>query len=305
MTFALRTPTPLTDDQLRLAAPSVFTDRPAGAMSDRYAFLPTFEVVRGLRDNGFLPFFARQSTAMSKHAQPFARHEIRFRHVDTIAQNERTARMGVGFLRGTDIVREFDEISLVNSHDGSSAFELYRGVFRVVCTNGLIAATTGGERVRVKHAGNIVDNVIEGATRILADSQRTTEEREAFAALQLDKDEEVAFATAALQLRYNGEPAPIDAPALLQRRREDDRQNDLWTVLNVVQENIVKGGVRGFTPTGRRMTTRGISSITTDIGVNRMLWNLAQAARNMREGLEGVTWEDAHVIGTLDEAVNA
>lgn len=302
--IGLRTNHPLDDEQLFRAAPSIFATAPRGDKSDRYAFLSTANVVAGMREAGFLPFFARQSVARDVGGAMFARHEVRFRHVDTLDRLRRVHTPGIhNFLDGHN-AEEYDEIALINSHDGSTPFELVRGVFRVRCTNGLVVASGMADSVRIRHAGSIVDNVIEGATRILEDTERVIGLREGMKAITLERDEQLAFAEAALQLRY-GEEAPITPDALVTARRKEDTDPTLWNVFNVVQENMIKGGVRGHTVnTGRRMTTRGITGITQDLAVNRMLWSLAEAARNMRETLniEGLTAADVLEGGELLEA---
>ena len=281
--LAARGLVPLTDDQIRRAAPSVFATRPHSKTSDRYSFLPTFEVVNGLRANGFMPYAARQSMTRQDGGVMTARHELRFRHVDTMSRLSRTITPTVHKF-GTDEV--WEEVVLINSHDMTSQFELFQGMFRLACFNGLIVQSGKGDSITVRHTGNIVDNVIEGATRILADTERAVASREGMRALTLDPEDQVQFAEAALQLRYNG-AAPITALDLLTPRREEDSVPTLWNTFNVVQENMVKGGLRGHTVnTGRRMTTRGISGITQDVSLNRMLWNLAEAARNMKESLD-------------------
>ena len=54
----------------------------------------------------------------------FTKHMIRFRH------------MGANVVKVGDNIPE--KVILINSHDGTSAYKLYSGIFRVVCTNGLV-----------------------------------------------------------------------------------------------------------------------------------------------------------------------
>ena len=278
----------LNDDQLRALAPSIFAPAPHGDMTTRYHMIPTYQIVAGMRENGFLPFSARQSISRKPAGGAFARHEIRFRHVDTLAHLQRLRdRHAASTNKHTFVADEvFDEIGFVNAHDGSAGLELFHAMHRVACLNGLIVSAGAGERVVYRHNASIVDNVIEGATRLVEEVTAIVDAREGMRALSLDKEEQVAFATAAAELRYGG-ASPIEPIALLAPRRVEDDLPTLWHTFNVVQENMVKGGVRGHTVnTGRRMTTQGITSITTDHAINRMLWNLAAAARNMATTLD-------------------
>lgn len=46
---ALRSDYPLTDDQIRRVAPSIFADAPHESRSERYAYIPTATVLQELR----------------------------------------------------------------------------------------------------------------------------------------------------------------------------------------------------------------------------------------------------------------
>ena len=60
-TFVIRSDTPLLEDQMRQAAPSIFAPAKHVSRSDRYTYIPTIEVLRGLRKEGFEPFMVAQS----------------------------------------------------------------------------------------------------------------------------------------------------------------------------------------------------------------------------------------------------
>ena len=67
-------------------------------------------------------------------------------------------------------------------------------------------------------------------------------------------------------------PADVLAP-----RRGADRSPDLWTTANVVQENVIKGGLRGVSATtGRGRKTRAVASVAEDVRLNRALWTLTE-----------------------------
>lgn len=265
----LRDNGPLSDDQMRRAAPSIFTDVVSGTRSTRYSMVTTASVIAGMRDVGFFPIAVQQQASRHEDGAPYARHMVRFRHHTAL-------KIGHG--------DEYDEIILRNSHDGTSTFQLDLGMFRLICMNGLVTTINGGT-VSIRHAGNAVGAVIEGATRILEDVQRVAMVKDEMKAIILQPVERVAFANAALQLRYAGDTPPITAEQVLSVRRIGDFTPSLWNTFNAVQENMIKGGLRGVATTGRNMSTRGITSISKDMAINRMLWSLADAARNMKDAL--------------------
>lgn len=75
------------------------------------------------------------------------------------------------------------------------------------------------------------------------------------------------------------------APALFteQPHREEDKYDDLYTVLNVIQENLLRGNISGTNKeTGRRFTSRDITSIGKDVDVNQGLWNIAERIASIK-----------------------
>ncbi|CAB3734156.1 hypothetical protein LMG27174_06089 [Paraburkholderia rhynchosiae] len=109
--------------------------------------------------------------------------------------------------------REANEIILLNSHDGSSSYQMIAGMFRFVCQNGMVCGDTIGD-IRVPHKGDVVGEVIEGAFRVLHSFEGVAQQRERMAAAVLDEGEQTAFARAALALRYDdGKPRAGDRTA--------------------------------------------------------------------------------------------
>jgi hypothetical protein len=141
--------------------------------------------------------------------------------------------------------------------------------------------------IRLPHKGNIRDEVIEGAVKVLDDFEAVEASADAMKALRLQPEEERAFATAALALRYGerGEgqlPAPVSAEQLIEARRPEDLGHSLWTTFQRVQENTLKGGQPGRGANGRRLHTRPVASIDRSVSLNRALWVLAEEMRRLK-----------------------
>jgi len=263
----LRSEYPLSDDQIRRVAPSIFADGKHQSRSERYTYIPTIDVLRGLRNEGFQPFMVCQTRVRDQDKREFTKHMIRMRHADEITGEEA------------------NEIILLNSHDGTSSYQMLAGAFRFVCQNGMVAGETVGE-VRVPHKGNIVQNVIHGAFDVLDGFDLIREQKVGMRAVTLDREEQHAFARSALALRYDptdaDTPAPVTESQLLTPRRFEDRRDDLWTIFNRTQENLTKGGLHGRSRSGRSMSTRPITGIDQNVKLNRALWMLADAMRQMK-----------------------
>jgi hypothetical protein len=160
------------------------------------------------------------------------------------------------------------------------------GVFRYVCCNGLVVGTVAND-IRIPHKGRIQDEVIDGAFRVLEDFEAVDASTDAMKTLTLQSEEERAFATAALTLRYGergeGEPpAPVSAEQLIEARRSEDLDHSLWTTFQRVQENALRGGQAGRSALGRRLHTRPVASIDRSVSLNRALWVLAEEMRKLK-----------------------
>lgn len=164
---------------------------------------------------------------------------------------------------------------LVNSHDGTSAYKFLAGIFRLVCSNGMIVQSSDHGSISVRHSGgsDFRERVIDATFQIMDDAPRTLAKIDAWKQIELTSPQRDAFATAALELRENRAITPAQ---LLTPRRAEDRRTDLWTTASVVQEHVLRGGDRGRAATGRRTTTRPVKSVGEDVRLNRALWTLAE-----------------------------
>jgi hypothetical protein len=253
-----RSDRPLTESELLQYAPSVFATSAAEDRSARYTYIPTIEVVKGLKNEGFEVFSASQTRVRDANRKDFTKHMLRLRRPDQVQ------------------AQEANEVILLNSHDGTSSYQLLAGCFRFVCCNGLIVGDTAMD-FRARHSGNVVDNVIEGVYSVVEGFDRVDASKDTMKSITLSEPQQAAFARAALSLKYEPEKAPIDPMQLLRPRRRDDMHDDLWSTFNRVQENLLRGGLRGRNASGKRATTRAVGGVNENVRLNRALWTLADA----------------------------
>lgn len=279
--------TPLTNDELRAAVPSLFATEAHESRSDRFVPIPTCHVLDGLRSADFMPIFAQQARTRIPGKADFTRHMLRLRH------RSLTNTEGRAF-----------EIILTNANDGTSAYKMIAGIFRFVCLNGLYTGETFAP-VYVRHAGqSVIDDVRDGALNILDMAPRVLAQVERFRGITLNRDQAMILADAAHQLRFpqayevdgdviestpelNADLAPVQPVDLLRTRRTADRHATLWHALNIVQENVVKGGQRGSTfkdGKRRRATVRAVQGIPQREALNRALWTVTERMADLIEG---------------------
>ena len=254
----------LTNDQLYRIAPSIFAQQADAARSERYRFVPTIEVVDALRNEGFMPVKVTASRAKTEDGMEYVKHNVRFRREQDM--NTKIAKVG-GVL---------PEIALTNSHNGTSGFIVDPALLRLVCSNGLVVSDSQGA-LRYRHGGkdDLTGRILEGVFSIVEDFPRIADNIEAWSAIELSREQQYAFAKAALPLRFE-EADGVAPAALLTAHRYGDTKPDLFTTFNVVQENLIRGGVRmARSKTGRRRYSREIKSVDRDLKLNRALWTLA------------------------------
>ena len=276
-TRVIRGDQPLSEDQMRTAAPSIFAEGKHASRSERYTYIPTIDVLRGLRKEGFEPFMVAQGASRIEGKAEFTKHMIRLRHVRDEPGQVQTRP-------------EANEIILINSHDGASSYQMLAGAFRFVCCNGLVVGDVV-EDLRIAHKGNAQGEVISGAFRVLDQFEAVQDHTEAMKAVQLELPEQIAFASAALALRFGERgveeggtqrPAPVTAEQLIEARRPQDIGRSLWTTFQTIQENVIRGGQPGRSAQGRRMQTRPVGSIDRGVSLNRALWTLAEEMRKLK-----------------------
>lgn len=263
----IRKESPLTNNELLRVVPSIFSEDKHDSRSERYTYIPTITILEKLRQEGFLPFFACQTRTRSEDKRGHTKHMLRLRRAGQITGEE------------------VPEIILLNSHDGSSSYQMIPGMFRFVCTNGMVCGQTFGE-IRVPHKGDVVGQVIEGAYEVLGIFDKVTESREMMKDTALSREEQEIFARTALNWRYDenaeGKHIPLAPTDLLTTRRREDNPNDLWTTYQRVQENMTKGGLLGRTAQGKRQRTRAVTGIDGDVKLNRALWGMAEMMRELK-----------------------
>ena len=257
----------LDNEALFRHVPSVFAREAHDSRSERYVYVPTIEILEGLRREGWFPFFAVQAVPRDGNRVGHAKHMLRLRRDDGIGKPEAA------------------EVIIVNSHDGTSSYQMFAGMLRFVCTNSMIAGERF-EEVRVPHTGRIQDQIIEGVYTVAEDFPRLIDATEGMKETRLTQAEQTVLAEASLVVRYGEDESPIRPDQIIAPRRREDVGQSLWQTFNVIQENLIRGGISGRRQTAdgriRRSQTRAINGIDQNVGLNRALWTLAEGMQRLK-----------------------
>jgi hypothetical protein len=259
----------LTDEHLRLEAPSIFAREAKSGLGTRYTFVSTTEIISGLREKNWLPVNVEQQRVRIAKRFGFQKHVIRFRRAEQ--------------MKTLDEWNE--ELVLTNSHDAGCAYIMRVGIYRRLCSNDLVVSDETFEAIRFRHAGLKPEEVVNASYWILEHVPKVASLIACFRNRGLSDPEMLAFAERALVLRFGTlEHAPIEPRTLLTPRRPEDQANDLWTVLNITQENLVRGGLSDSrrSRAGLLRSLRSLRGIDSKITVNTGFGKIAEAMVNYK-----------------------
>jgi hypothetical protein len=164
------------------------------------------------------------------------------------------------------------QLSISNKVCGSSPLNMDLGVYRQVCSNGLWAMDTTWEN-NISHTKrsfnnlpNIIQSTVNNVNTFLGKLNK-------MANVDLNKDEMNDLAERAARLRFGDDVERHIINQLLDVRRNEDKDNDLYTVYNRVQEGLTKNNVL-VNLQGKPLS--GINNIKEDIEINKQLFQLVE-----------------------------
>lgn len=273
---------PLKQEELRQFYPSIYAESASEELSDKYLYIPTFKLVEGLEKNGFKIVGAKQQRPRT-NSREHVKHVVYMSH-----ESMNSSALALH--------EEMPMIALTNSHNGLSSFAIDTAFFRLVCKNGLLMPTQSMNSARIVHKKGMEHDVIEASYKIIKAFPEQVAQISAMKAITLDQEEKKVLAGASSRLAFEPEVLELNnklgnsiEAKVLRPRRYDDQKNDLWTTFNVIQENIIKGGMRVVRENeqGRRSVarTRSITAIDRDTKLNKELMTLAQEMMRIKTGV--------------------
>jgi hypothetical protein len=264
----------MTKDQLKEVCPLAFAEAPTNPdVSGKYLFVNTETIVDDLDKLGWKPVQAAQRKGRGK-STIFSKHMVAFQNPDIK-------------ISGKDGDDSFPRIIMTNSHDGMQAFKFSVGIFRLVCSNGLVVADEQFSEFKIKHKGYTFDELRGVVNEAVADLPNKVEVLNQMKSRVLTQEEKNKLALDAMLIRAGIEPGSEKAKKfnyddetiedILDPKRDADKGDDLWRVFNVVQEKITQGDFHAALTGAKVRKVRKIKSFEKDLKVNKELFKLATA----------------------------
>ena len=271
----------LSKDQIREVAPSVFASAPSEITGSNYGFVSSIEALKVFEDMGWKVYGAQESRINALSPEHYTEKEIARQEARRGFQTHilKLRHDSIEGFKPTKVGDLWPEIVFRNAHDGRSSFNLSFGLFRLICTNGMVTCEDLAAPIKIKHEGFRRLDVTSAIEALMMDSSKVWCNVNDMKELELTPDQKVEFGKWALDLRQDGNK--IDPLSIVEPQREGDNASDLFTVFNVAQEYLIRGGLKIVKDNGKTSKTRGITSIEENIRVNKELWSQAHQTLNL------------------------
>lgn len=265
---------PMSREELMAKVPVAFAEGPTMSLSDKYVHIPTSRVIDDLEKLGWVPVDGAQRSSRKGGVSRFSKHMIKFQHPDLK-------------IKGSDGDDAFPQIILTNSHDGLSSFKFMVGIYRLVCSNGLVVADKEFSNFKIRHMGYSFEELQEMIHNAIADLPNKVEVINKMKNRVLTEEEQKEMALKALLLRRgisleSDEAKEAEAEDevledILAVRRTQDQGSDAWVVFNRIQEAVTQGGFKAALKGAKVRKLRKIKSFEKDIKLNQELFKLASS----------------------------
>ncbi len=259
----------MTREQIQEVCPVAFTETPSSEVSKHYTHIPTNRVIDDMEKLGWGVITAQQVAARKNQTKGFQKHMLVFRHPDLMVE-------------GQDGDNVWPQIVMTNSHDGKNSFTFQAGMYRFVCSNGLVIADQEFGKMRIRHMGYDFETLRETIEEMVEKLPLTVESMNKFKQTELTKPQKYDLARKALATRFKvqedqkvDQVYKIDLDAFLTPVRKEDKGDDLWSVFNLVQERVVTGDFEYISGVKLRKA-REIKNFKQDLDVNQKLFEVAK-----------------------------
>jgi hypothetical protein len=218
---------------------------PKETLSKHYKFISTAQFVQDVESQGFklTGIQGRSPSGYGKHLMAFERPDLGLPNGDKI------------------------RLLCFTSHDGTKAFNLFLGYYRLVCSNGMMVGTTL-QAYQVKHVGYAHAKVTNALNACLAQVDALKAQ-----VAQLANKELTALQETALAEYFAKEVGALCPMDLLTAHREQDLGTNAWLVLNRIQENVIQGNFTRKGSKGELVTARRLTGAAALVKTNRAIWD--------------------------------
>jgi len=252
----------LTAEQVKQLAPSVFQTEAHERLSDKYVHVQTHDSLGFMENLGWGPVDAIEVKSRKADRQGFQKHLVIYEPLDDS-------------IKFTGMDNLIPRVLELNAHDGRSSYAYMFGILNIICRNGLIAIDDMFSAIRFVHKNLDLAAVEKQIETYVNNIPHLVDRINTYSEIQMTEVQKNHFAMDALKIKTK-KTTELPADLLTVPRRKEDEGDSLWKVFNVVQENIIQGGVK-YKTQKKNTTTKRINGIRKNVRFNKELWALMVA----------------------------
>jgi len=257
-------------DELKMICPEIATPeinpalRQKLGITDRYVHVPTEKVIEDVMKLGWTPINAYRVNSRKKRSGT-GRHMVKFVNYDFMEEGK----------------TEYPELLLTNSHDGTTAFKLDVGIFRLVCSNGMVVKSQDFGSMKVRHYGYDFETIKGAVNELVEQIPDYLKQVDDMKEQKLEREQQLEFARQAAMLRFTNTTEEaiekiVDMEDILESTRKEDDGDGLWEVFNRIQEKIVNGKF-DYALGKKERKARPVKGFKSQVKLNQGLWELASS----------------------------
>ena len=252
-------------NDLMSLAPAVANETIHDSCSDKYSLVSTRRVAERLIKSGWELIGGEQGRTRIAGMENFTRHSV---------------LLSLPHLRD-EVLGVQPYISFQNAHAGRGSAQTRVGLYRGACANKVMFGALVEVKCRARHTGNAEEAVMDAISLVACRMPDTLQQAREWSKFDTTQDQRVELAESGLIARFGDDRGKwaVDAHSVINNvRRGEDHANDLWTTLNVIQENILRPFRKGDIneATGKRNVFRSVSAIDTLARINTALVRKAE-----------------------------
>lgn len=247
-------------------------------MKETYGFVKTDDILQAFSNKGWEIQSQDVANTRKQDKVGYQKHLIRLVHPDHEI---------IPGLREEHKSRP--QLCLLNSHDGTTSLRMFLGLIRFACMNGIIAGTALND-IKLVHSKNITSRVPDAIDYISHSLPQLIEQIQVLNNKTFTNAALKEFVKLCVDARLSNvhNIVKVDYDSALRTVRLEDRGNDAFTIMNKVQERVLRGGIRyvydrkvkdgdGNLLGHKRVVTktRNLKSVSGQVKLNRLVYDKA------------------------------
>lgn len=243
---------------------AIFNTTPHDSRSEKYVHVSTEKIVDDMERLGWFPYQVKCLKTRKRSAET-VKHIVMFFNPE---------------LEGEEIT---PTIMLLNSHDGTTSVRFEAGIFRLVCTNGLVIKTEDMGSFKMRHMGYSFEDLRVGIYKIVERIPNAISLLIKLREKTMSENEQREFAKKAIEARFGEEKvlSEDEFKNFVKPIRDEDEGNNVWVVFNKIQEKLTHGDFRYKAKNKKGefidRKARAIKNFQQDVDMNQKLWELAES----------------------------